>query len=187
MVLIIFGILITIFGVLVTTSAVVPGVILIALGVFLLILGIRRRSRRKTAAAAAPTPAADQSPAPAPAPAPDPAPAPANPIEPFIQFRLAGVTFNNRQRILKGIDEDEEKYIGFYTIEKTEYQGAPAFRVVLNDFDGEHEYDVGMVPAPLVDNVLAVYDRITKVNLSVYGGYDDKSYGASVVAYYKPD
>lgn len=181
MVLIIIGIVITIFGALVAASSIVPGVIFIALGIFLLILGIRRRSSRKAAAAAAPAPAAEQ----APSPVPDPAPAVT--IQPFIQFNLAGVTFNGRQRILKGIEECEDKYMGFYTIEKTEYQGEPAFRVVLSDYDCSHEYDLGRVPANLVNDVLAIYDRITKVSLTTHGGYDGKSYGASVVVHYKPD
>ena len=185
MFLIILGIIAIICGVGIATQSAIVGVIVIALGVLLIVLGAKRRKakRARKAAAAAAAPAAPAAPTTQAAPT---APAPAKTPDPAYNFRIAGVTFEGRQRILKGIANSEDKYTGTFHIDQIEYQGAPAFRVTLMTYDDDGtEYDIGRVPAALVNDILAVYDRITHVSVSVYGGYDGKSYGAAATVYYR--
>lgn len=104
-----------------------------------------------------------------------------------INFRVAGVTFNDRQRTLQKIDDaDDEKYrMCCYGIEQTEYKGSPAFSIyaeLMDDNDTRKE--LGFVPADLVNDVLRVYPRIFHVKVEVHGGYSGKSYGASATLYY---
>ena len=104
-----------------------------------------------------------------------------------INFRIAGVTFGSRQTTLRKIDEGEdEKYLMCtYGIEQTEYKGEPAFSIyaeLMDDKDTRKE--LGFVPKELVPNVLQIYNRIFAVDVKVYGGEDDKSYGAAATLYY---
>ena len=51
--------------------------------------------------------------------------------------------------------------------------------------DNDTRKELGFVPADLVPNVLQIYDRIFTVDVHVYGGEDDKSYGAAATLYYE--
>ena len=94
-----------------------------------------------------------------------------------------------RQGYLRKIDEMIEPFdCGRYGINLTEYKGEPAFDVYI-DMMGEREDKViGKVPADKVNDILKIYDRISLVDVEVYGGPeyegDDKNYGASATFYY---
>ena len=139
-----------------------------------------------------PTPRPAATPAPAPAAAPAAAPQPS----PFdirkasageYHFKIHGVTHEGRQTTLKKIDEmEDERYICCsYGIEQTEYNGSPAIKVYaeLSD-DNMTEKVLGFVPAEEVQDVLKIYDKVFYVDVEVYGGYDDKNYGAAATLYY---
>lgn len=141
-------------------------------------------------------PAAPRSVQPTPRPAAAPAPAAAPQPSPFevrkasageYHFKIHGVTFEGRQTTLRKIDEmEDEKYISCsYGIEQTEYKGSPAIKVYaeLSD-DNMTEKVLGFVPAEEVQDVLKIYDKVFYVDVEVYGGYDDKNYGAAATLYY---
>lgn len=164
------------------------------LGVALAVLAFLRGRKGK---AGKPTPPRSERPAPAAAPAPAPAPAPAAPQpSPFearkaaagtLHFKIAGVTFEGRQGILKKIDDmEDDKYIGCtYGIERTEYEGSPAVKVYAELADDDFTQKVlGYVPRDWVQHALKVYDNVFYVDVDVYGGQDDKSYGAAATLYY---
>ena len=172
------------------SSTLLGGVIAAAI---LAVIGLRflRGANAKHPPESVPTPSGEPA-APAPA-ASEPAPQPMTFQQRkdqagVINFRIAGVTFNNRQTTLRKIDEGEdEKYLMCtYGIQQTEYKGEPAFRIyaeLMDDNDTRKE--LGFVPADLVPNVLQIYDRIFTVDVHVYGGEDDKSYGAAATLYYE--
>lgn len=131
-------------------------------------------ARRKRKPKATPAPATPQ---PAAAPA---TPSPAAHVEfDSLRFKVTGVTFNGRQTYLQKIDEYEEPFVGCgFDIQETEYKGEPAFQIVAT-LDNGGEKVVGFVPKELIPKVEAVKDRISLVEVEVYGGDAGKSYGAS--------
>lgn len=109
-----------------------------------------------------------------------------------LDFKIAGVSFGGRQTTLRKISEgDDEKYsLCTYEIDKTSYQGKPAFRVLAVLCDGNYtEKELGMVPADRTNDVLAIYDRISSVDVDVYGGPefegDTKYFGARATILYR--
>ena len=168
------------------------------LGVALALLAFLRGRKGK---AGKPTPPRSERPAPAAAPAPMAAPAPApaptapqpSPYElrkanaSTMTFTVAGVTFKGRQNTLQKIDEfNDDRYICCsYDLQRDEYKGEPAFKVVAILADDNHtEKEIGFVPSGLVPKVLEIFDRCFEVEVEVYGGQDDKNYGAAATLYY---
>lgn len=104
-----------------------------------------------------------------------------------VSFPLTGTNLSGRQRALHMIDDsDDERYLCCtYGIERTEYQGAPAFKIYaeLSDDDNTHK-DLGLVPAERVSEVAEIYGRIFRVNVEVDGGQADRNYGATATLYY---
>ena len=169
------------------------GLVFAALAIFLIVMALKKKKRHT-----APSPISS-SPAPAPVhpssvnPAPKPSASAPSPFQirkansETLKFKIAGVTFSGRQNTLRKIDEmEDERYAGCtYGIDQTEYQGSPAFRIYaqLSD-DNMTEKDLGFVPKELIPKVLPIYDRIFDVEVYVYGGQDDKNYGAEATLYY---
>lgn len=91
----------------------------------------------------------------------------------YFKFRVAGVTFSNgrktRQAILRKIKWGDEPFdFVEWTIEKYDYNGAPAVGVYAN---GEQ---VGNVPKEQLAFVLDNWDRIRSVyHTDIYGGGTD--------------
>lgn len=151
------------------------------------------RGRKKKAAKQTPPPAPAKPAAPRPAPAASPAEAPQpSPYEQrkaragSMHFKIAGVTFEDRQTTLQRIDDMEEDYTACtYGIALSEYEGKAAFKIyaTLSD-DDMTEKVLGFVPSDLVKDVLPIYDNIFGVEVEVYGGYDGKNYGAAATLYY---
>lgn len=110
-----------------------------------------------------------------------PAPADDSPYE-FIRTKIAGVTFKDgrksRQTILRRLywkDEPFDKNAAEVTLERGEYEGKPAFAVMLN---GEK---AGYVPAEHAQFVEDNFDRCDGVtNIEAYCGKDD-IYGAEII------
>ena len=129
-----------------------------------------------------------QTPQPVPEPVPQPSPSPTpQPAEGIINFRIAGTSFGGRQGLLQKIDESQDdKYLFCsYDIEQREYKGEPAFCIVAELADDDFtRKDLGFVPAALVPQVQAVFDRIKKVEVEIYGGGEDKNYGAAATIKY---
>lgn len=102
-----------------------------------------------------------------------------------LSYRLAGVTFQGRQKWLKKIARLQESYEYVQCeLEPYEWKGEPACRV-LAYLDGmDDPVDIGNIPAAAAANVCDLIDRVTSVDVEVYGGPeyegDDKSYGAEV-------
>ena len=113
--------------------------------------------------------------------APAPAPAEDSPYE-FIRTKIAGVTFKDgrksRQTILRRLywkDEPFDKNAAEVTLERGEYEGKPAFAVMLN---GEK---AGYVPAEHAQFVEDNFDRCDGVtHIEAYCGKDD-IYGAEII------
>lgn len=110
-----------------------------------------------------------------------PAPADDSPYE-FIRTKIAGVTFKDgrkiRQTILRRLywkDEPFDKNAAEVTLERVEYEGKPAFAVMLN---GEK---AGYVPAEHAQFVEDNFDRCDGVtHIEAYCGKDD-IYGAEII------
>lgn len=110
-----------------------------------------------------------------------PAPADDSPYE-FIRTKIAGVTFKDgrksRQTILRRLywkDEPFDKNAAEVTLERGEYEGKPAFSVMLN---GEK---AGYVPAEHAQFVEDNFDRCDGVtHIEAYCGKDD-IYGAEII------
>ena len=148
------------------------------------------RQQKKPAAAKeeeAPVPAAAPDPAPAPVVKPEPAAAkeenaapPESPYE-FLTTKIAGVTFKdgrkNRQTILRRLywkDEPFDKNAAEVTLDRGEYEGKPAFAVLLND------EKAGYVPAEYSQFLEDNFDRCDGVtHISAYHGASD-IYGAEI-------
>ena len=177
-----------------SAKQIVYGLVFAAITVLWILRRILKSKRQQPAAprSVQPTPRPAASPAPAPAPAPAATPQPS----PFAirmasageyRFKIAGVSFEGRQTTLRKIDEmEDEKYICCsYGIEQTEYKGSPAIKVYaeLSD-DNMTEKVLGFVPGDEVQDVLRIYDKVFHVDVEVYGGYDDKNYGAAATLYY---
>ena len=102
-----------------------------------------------------------------------------------LSYRLAGVTFQGRQRWLKKMAklQDEFEYVQC-ELEPYEWKGDPACRVLAYFDDREEPVDIGNIPAAAAANVCSLLDRVTSVDVEVYGGPeyegDDKNYGAEV-------
>ncbi len=167
----------------------------VAAAVIVFLLGWKKRPGKKSAPQQSAQPTPRPAPAPAAAPASTPAPAAPQP-SPYelrkanastMTFTISGVTFNGRQNTLQKIDEfNDDRYIGCsYDLQRDEYKGEPAFKVVaiLADEKGT-EKEIGFVPSGLVPKVLEIFDRCFDVEVEVYGGQDDKYYGAAATLYY---
>ena len=137
----------------------------VAVAAVLAFLGYRQHKKPKKEAPAAPSPAtADDS-----------------PYE-FIKTKIAGVTFKDgrksRQTILRRLywkDEPFDKNAAEVTLERGEYEGKPAFAVMLN---GEK---AGYVPAEHAQFVEDNFDRCDGVtHIDAYHGKDD-IYGAEII------
>ena len=110
-----------------------------------------------------------------------PAPADDSPYE-FIRTKIAGVTFKDgrksRQTILRRLywkDEPFNKNAAEVTLERGEYEGKPAFAVMLN---GEK---AGYVPAERAQFVEDNFDRCDGVtHIEAYCGKND-IYGAEII------
>lgn len=155
----------------------------VAAAVIVFLLGWKKRPGKKS------TPQQSSQPAPSPAPA---APQPTLTVSRrstagTYRFKISGVTFEGRQDILKKIDDmDDEKYMACsYGINQTEYKGSPAVQVYvqLSD-DNMTEKVLGYVPSEDVNDVLKIIDRVFDVDVEVYGGQDDKYYGAAATLYF---
>ena len=105
-----------------------------------------------------------------------------------ISFPIAGTALSGRQRTLHMIDDsDDERYLCCtYGIDKTEYNGSPAFKIYaeLSDDDNTHK-DLGLAPAEQVSDVASVYDRIFRVNVVVNSIQSGQGYGATATLYYE--
>lgn len=102
-----------------------------------------------------------------------------------LSYRLAGVTFQGRQKWLKKIARLQEAYEYVQCeLEPYDWKGEPACRVLAYFDDQEEPVDIGNIPAAAAANVCSLIDRVTQVDVEVYGGPeyegDDKSYGAEV-------
>lgn len=136
----------------------------VAIAAVLAFLGYRQHKKPKEAPAAS-----------------SPAPADDSPYE-FIRTKIAGVTFKDgrksRQTILRRLywkDEPFDKNAAEVTLERGEYEGKPAFAVMLN---GEK---AGYVPAEHAQFVEDNFDRCDGVtNIEAYHGKDD-IYGAEII------
>lgn len=97
----------------------------------------------------------------------------------IISFPVAGVTFDSRQRALAALYRDSDGIGIEGRLEKCEYEGAPAVRVL-----GEDEL-IGYVRKSDLPEVLAVLDRIESVVIDIdYFKDDEKIYRADVQAVY---
>lgn len=114
-----------------------------------------------------------------------PTPASADPLEDeyeFIRTKIAGVTFKDghksRQTILRRLywkDEPFDKNAAEVVLERGEYEGKPAFAVILN---GEK---AGYVPAEHAQFVEDNFDRCDGVtHIEAYCGKED-IYGAEII------
>ena len=171
-----------------TAKEIVYGLVFAAFTVLWILRRVMKMKRQQ--------PAASRSVQPTPRPAAAPTPAAAPQPSPFAirmasageyRFKIAGVTFEGRQTTLRKIDEmEDEKYTGCsYGIEQTEYKGSPAIKVYAELADDKMtEKVLGFVPAEEVQDVLKIYDRVFHVDVEVYGGDDDKNYGAAATLYY---
>ena len=148
------------------------------------------RQQKKPAAAKeeeAPVPAAAPDPAPAPVVKPEPAAAkeenaapPESPYE-FLTTKIAGVTLKDgrksRQTILRRLywkDEPFNKNSAEVTLDRGEYEGKPAFAVLLNDVKA------GYVPAEHAQFLEDNFDRCDGVtHIEAYHGAND-IYGAEI-------
>lgn len=149
------------------------------------------RQQKKPAAAKeeeAPVPATAHDPAPAPVVKPEPAASvkeeniapPESPYE-FLTTKIAGVTFKDgrksRQTILRRLywkDEPFNKNSAEVTLDRGEYEGKPAFAVLLNDVKA------GYVPAEHAQFLEDNFDRCDGVtHIEAYHGAND-IYGAEI-------
>lgn len=102
-----------------------------------------------------------------------------------LSYKLAGVTFQGRQKWLKKIARLQEDYEPVMCeLEPFEWKGSPACRVLAYLDDEAEPVDIGNIPAAAAASVCKLIDRVASVDVEVYGGPeyegDDKSYGAEV-------
>lgn len=105
----------------------------------------------------------------------------------YLEFKLAGVTFKNadgtdRQSLLEKYSNDEPPFDQNTEaiIRRYEYEGKPAFALDVN------RYMFGAVPSETSPIILSNWHRFDGVSsISVYGGYDGKSYGCRVAVRFK--
>ena len=100
-------------------------------------------------------------------------------------YKLRGVTFEGRQNWLAKISEAESPFaFPSYELEPYTWKGSPACRVLALPDDGSDPVDIGNIPAESARDVCSLIDRVTSVDVEVYGGpswdEDTKSYGAEV-------
>ncbi len=111
--------------------------------------------------------------------------------EQTLRIKLAGTAaVKQRQVYLQKIDEVEPPFDAcLYDIQQIEYKGEPAFQVCAFCDDGRPDRVLGMVPAAQVQQVQAIYPRITHVDVEVYGGPrcdgEERFYGASATLTYE--
>ena len=136
----------------------------VAIAAVLAFLGYRQRKKPKEAPAAS-----------------SPAPVDDSPYE-FIRTKIAGVTFKDgrksRQTILRRLywkDEPFDKNAAEVTLERGEYEGKPAFAVMLN---GEKAGYVPAEHAQFVEDNFYRCDGVT--HIEAYCGKDD-IYGAEII------
>lgn len=98
----------------------------------------------------------------------------------YLEFHVAGVTFNNektsRQSILRKMyfkDPPFDKGISI-EFEQYEYEGKPAVYVYAND------EIIGNIPAKYVDKFIEISSRQLYIGYKVIGGYDGKSFGCLI-------
>ncbi len=114
-----------------------------------------------------------------------PAPQPEAPYE-FLKMKVAGVTFKDgrqsRQTMIRRLywkDEPFDKNEAEVTLQREEYEGKPAFAVLLND------RKIGYVPAEHAEFIAANYDRCDGVTrIEAYCGQDD-IYGAEITVRFR--
>ena len=107
----------------------------------------------------------------------------------FLRVKVAGVTFKNgrksRQTILRKIhfkDEPFDKGNMELTLQREEWEGAPAFGVYVN---GEQ---IGNIPAEYVSYVQENFSRCEGItNIEVYGGGEGRNYGAEIILRFRKD
>lgn len=100
----------------------------------------------------------------------------------FLRVKVAGVTFKNgrksRQTILRKIhfkDPPFDKGNMELTLQRYEWEGAPAFGVYVND------EQIGNIPAEQVPYVQENFSRCDGItNMDVYGGGEGRNYGAEI-------
>jgi hypothetical protein len=104
-----------------------------------------------------------------------------NPVYENTEIKIAGVTFKNgrkhRQTILRQIHFKDYEFVDGVqiTIEQYDFEGEDAFGVYANG------QQVGNIPRDNIDWFLKNKDRIIgKPEITVYGGYDGKNYGATL-------
>lgn len=102
-----------------------------------------------------------------------------------LSYKLAGVTFQGRQKWLQKIARLQEDYEPVMCeLEPFEWKGDPACRVLAYLDDVDEPVDIGNIPATAAASVCKLIDRVASVDVEVYGGPeyegDDKSYGAEV-------
>lgn len=158
------------------------GVSGIVIAAALAAFGFFKNKKAKEAAESPHTIAADvpRPAAPAPAKATGSPPDPESPYE-FLKMKVAGVTFKdgrqNRQTMIRRLywkDEPFDKDEAEVTLQREEYEGKPAFAVLLND------RKIGYVPAEHVEFIAANYERCDGVTrIEAYCGQDD-IYGAEI-------
>jgi len=151
------------------------GVCGVAIAAVLFFIGLRKKAQPDTEAApaAAHTPQAEA----------------AKPAEysqsdyDFLRVKVAGVTFkngrNSRQTILRKIhfkDPPFDKGNMELTLQRYEWEGAPAFGVYVND------EQIGNIPAEHVQYVQENFSRCDGItNIDVYGGGEGRNYGAEII------
>ncbi len=99
----------------------------------------------------------------------------------YLELKVKGVTFKtgrkSRQTMLRKIKYREDEFANELHAELREclFEGNPAFGVYVND------NMIGNIPSTLVPWLKDNYNRYVCVDdISVYGGYNDKSFGASI-------
>ncbi len=102
-----------------------------------------------------------------------------------LQYRLAGVTFQGRQKWLRKIAQKQKEFeYVFCELEPYEWKGEPACRVLAYLKDDGEGVDIGNIPAEAAAKVCSLIDSVVEVEVEVYGGPeyegDKKSYGAEV-------
>lgn len=113
--------------------------------------------------------------------APEEAREPELPYE-FLKMKVAGVTFKDgrqsRQTMIRRLywkDDPFDKNEAEVTLQREEYEGKPAFAVLLND------RKIGYVPAEHAQYIADNFDRCDGVtHIEAYSGKDD-IYGAEII------
>ena len=162
----------------------------VALAVLVLVLAFRKKAAGKSATPPKPAPVAPASPVPYSA-TPRPAPDNAKPQYSFVNFNVAGVTFNNddgssRQYILRKIKfgdppfEDQDNLT--ISVRPTEFEGERAYAIEVNG------HRIGNAPRaviPQLDEALNRPDAMVS-GFRIVGGGEGYSYGAEMAVRYTP-